>query len=63
MKGKFSQEEYNGAASAVKALAKVLSIEYLACFSKVKEDLLLWRVKYGLGEDDIYWHLYLTVNE
>ena len=63
MKGKFSQEEFNEAASAVKALGRVLSIEYLACFSKVKEDLLLWRVKYELGEDDIFWHLYLSANE
>ncbi len=63
MKGKFPQEEFNGAASAVKALGKVLSIEYLAYFSKIKEDLVLWRVKYELGEDDVFWHLYLSANE
>jgi len=63
MKGKLSKEEFDEAASAVKALGRVLSIEYLACFSKIKEDLLLWRVKYELGEDDVFWHLYLSANE
>lgn len=63
MKDNFSQEEFNGAASAVKALGRILSIEYLAYFSKAKEDLLLWRVKYELGEDDVFWHLYLSANE
>ena len=63
MKGKFSKEEYNGAASAVKGLGKVLSIEYLACFNKVKEEPLLWRVNYELSEDDVYCHLYLSANE
>ena len=63
MKGKLPQEKFNGAASTINKLGKVLSIEYLAYFSKVKEDLLLWRVRYELGEDDVFWHLYLSANE
>ena len=60
MKGKFPQEDFQGAVSALKPLGKVLSIEYLAQFPKAKEHLVLWRVKYELGEEDIFWHLYLS---
>jgi len=62
-KGKLLQENFNRASSNLKALGRVLSIEYLAYFSKIKEDLVLWRVKYEAGEDDIFWHLHLSANK
>ena len=62
-RGKILQEDFNRASSALKALGKVLSIEYLAYFSKIKEDLVIWRVKYEVGEDDVFWHLILSANK
>ena len=60
MKGNFSQEEFLRAVVALEPLGNIQSIEYLGHFSKVKEHLVLWRAKYEQGEEDIFWHLYLS---
>ena len=62
-KGKLLPENFNRGSARLKELGEVLSIEYLAHFSKIKEDLVMWRVKYEFAEDDIFWHLFLTANK
>lgn len=63
MAGKVSEEEFIEAATELKEFGDVLSIEYLGEFSKVKEHLVLWRVRYELREEDVFWHLYLSKEE
>ncbi|MGP4844395.1 hypothetical protein ACTXGQ_09720 [Marinobacter sp. 1Y8] len=63
MEGKLLEEEFIEAATSLEPLGKVASIEYLGHFSKVKEHLVLWRVRYELAEEDVLWHLYLSDNE
>ncbi|WP_154660743.1 hypothetical protein [Marinobacter nanhaiticus] len=58
--GKLTEVEFAEAAVGLEPLGDVVSIEYLAQFEKVKEHLVLWRVKYELAEEDVLWHLYLS---
>ncbi|GGX71458.1 hypothetical protein [Saccharospirillum salsuginis] len=60
MKGQLSTEEFNEAVSKLSPMGKVVSIEYIGHLNKVKEHLLLWKVSYDLGEEEILWHLYLS---
>lgn len=47
-------------ASSLSPMGNVVSIEYLGHLKKVKEHLLLWKVSYNLGEEEILWHLNLS---
>lgn len=61
--GTLTEEEFAEACAGLEALGDVVSIEYLGQFEKVKEHLVLWRVKYERADEDIIWHLYLAKEE
>lgn len=60
LEGKMPVEEFDEAAANLEPLGNVVSIDYLGQFEKVKEHLVLWRVRYELAEEDVLWHLYLS---
>ncbi|ROU02099.1 hypothetical protein EB809_00935 [Marinobacter sp. R17] len=60
IRGKVPQEEFEEAAANLEPFGNVRSIEYLGHFAKVKEHLVLWRVRYERADEDILWHLYLS---
>ncbi|MFC3093362.1 hypothetical protein DRW07_03960 [Alteromonas sediminis] len=47
---------------AIEPLGNALSFTYLGNVNKKNSNLLLWKVSFEYGEEELLWHLYLTDN-